>query len=103
MVTEDELVGWHHRPDGHVFEQTPGDSEGQGSLACCHSWGCKELYMTEQLNNNKDCGIQSYHFMAKRWGKTGNMTHFLFLGSQITANMTAASILEDICSLEGKL
>ena len=43
MVTEDELVGWHHRPDGHEFEQTPGDSEGQGSLVCCSPRGRKEL------------------------------------------------------------
>ena len=52
MVTEDELVGWHHRPDGHVFEQTPGDSEGQGSLMCCSPWGCKESDMTERLNSD---------------------------------------------------
>ena len=38
MVTEDETVGWHHRLNGHEFEQTPGDSEGEGSLACCSSW-----------------------------------------------------------------
>ena len=37
----------------HEFEQTPGDSEEQGSLACCSPWGCKALDMTEQLNNNK--------------------------------------------------
>ena len=40
-MTEDEIVGWHHRLNGHEFEQTPGDSEGQGSLACCSSWGCR--------------------------------------------------------------
>ena len=34
-LTEDEMVGWHHQLDGHEFEQTPGDGEGQGSLACC--------------------------------------------------------------------
>ena len=34
-MTEDEMVGWHHRLDGHVFEQAPGDDKGQGSLACC--------------------------------------------------------------------
>ena len=34
-TTEDEMVGWHHRLNGHEFEQTPGDNEGQGSLACC--------------------------------------------------------------------
>ena len=45
-TTEDEMVGWHHRLDGHEFEQTPGYSEGQGSLACCKLWGCKELDMT---------------------------------------------------------
>ena len=51
-ATEDEAVGWHHRLNGHEFEQTPGDSEGQGSLACCSPWGCKELGMTWGLNNN---------------------------------------------------
>ena len=39
--------------NGHEFEQTPGDSEGQGSLACCSLWDCEELDMTERLNNNK--------------------------------------------------
>jgi len=38
--------GWHHRLNGHEFEQTPGDNEGQGNLACCSPWGCKELDMT---------------------------------------------------------
>ena len=49
-VTEDEMIGRHHRHNGHEFEQTLGDSEGQGSLACCDSWGCKESDTTEQLN-----------------------------------------------------
>ena len=39
---EDEMVGWHHQLNGHEFEQTPGDSEGQGNLVCCSPWGCKE-------------------------------------------------------------
>ena len=47
------MVGRHHRLNGHEFEQTPGDGDGQGSLACYSSWGRKEFYMTEQLNNNK--------------------------------------------------
>ena len=51
-MTEDEMVGWHHRFNGYEFEQTLGDSEGQGSLACCSPWGCKESDMIEQLNNN---------------------------------------------------
>ena len=49
-MTEDEMVGWHHRLDGHGFEWTPGVGDGQGGLACCGSWGHKELDMTEQLN-----------------------------------------------------
>ena len=55
-MTEDEVVGWHHRLHGHKFEQAPGDSEGQGSLACCSPWGCTELDMTEQLNNKNNKG-----------------------------------------------
>ena len=45
------MVGWYHRLNGHEFEQTPGDSEGLGSLVCCSPWGRKELDMTERLNN----------------------------------------------------
>ena len=45
-ATEDEMVEWHHWLSGHVFEQTPEDSEGQESLVCCSSWGCKELDVT---------------------------------------------------------
>ena len=41
-MTEDEMVGWHHRLNEREFEQTPGDTEGQGSLACCSPWGHKE-------------------------------------------------------------
>ena len=52
-VTEDEMAGWHHRLNGHELGQTPGDGEGQGSLACCSPWGCRESDMTWQLNNNK--------------------------------------------------
>ena len=52
-MTEDEMVGGHHRLDGHEFEQTPGDSEGQGSLMCYSPWGHKELDMTEQQQQVK--------------------------------------------------
>ena len=51
-MTEDEMAGCHYRLDGHKFEQTLGDSKGQGSLACCSPWGYKESDTTEQLNNN---------------------------------------------------
>ena len=46
-MTEDEMVRWHHQLNGHEFEQTTGDSEGQGSLACCSSQGCKGSNMTQ--------------------------------------------------------
>ena len=44
---QDETVGWHHRLNGHEFEQAPVIGDGQGGLACCDSWGHKELDMTE--------------------------------------------------------
>ena len=50
VQTEDEMVGWHHRLDRHEFEQAPGVGDGQGSMACCSPWGCKDLDTTELLN-----------------------------------------------------
>ena len=52
-MTGDEMVEWHHRRDGHEFEQTLKDCEGQGSLACCSPWSCKESDMTEQQQQLK--------------------------------------------------
>ena len=46
-MTEDEMVGWHHRPNGHEFEWTLGIDNGQGGLVCCGSWVRKELDTTE--------------------------------------------------------
>ena len=46
-MTEDEMVGWHHRLNEHEFEQAPGAGDGQEGLACCDSRGRKELDMTE--------------------------------------------------------
>ena len=46
-MTEDKMVGWHHRLNRHEFDQTPGDGRGQGSLVCCSSWGHKDSDMTE--------------------------------------------------------
>ena len=48
--TEDEVVGCHHQLDGHEFEQAPGVGDGQGSLAYCSPWGCKESDTTERLH-----------------------------------------------------
>ena len=56
-MTEDKMVGWHHQLNGHEFQQAPGDSEGQRSLAYCNTWGLKESDRTEQLNNNNNCYI----------------------------------------------
>ena len=59
MIEGKRRRGWHRRrwlesiTDSVDFEQTPGGSEGQGSLAYCSPWGCKESDLTEQLNNNK--------------------------------------------------
>ena len=49
-MTEDEMVGWHHRLNGHEFGWTLGVGDGQGGLACCSSWNCKESDTTEWLN-----------------------------------------------------
>ena len=46
-MIEDEMVGWHHQLDGQEFEQALGVGDGQGSLACCSLWGCKESDTTE--------------------------------------------------------
>ena len=46
------MIRWYHQLNGHEFEETPGASEGQGSLVCCSPWGYKTLDMTELLNNN---------------------------------------------------
>ena len=69
-MTEDEMVGWHHQIDGHGFEWTLGVGDGQGGLACCNSWGCKESDMTEwlnwtelNLNNGTDKGPRSSMFL----------------------------------------
>ena len=67
-MTEDEMVGWHHRLNGHAFEQTPGDSERQGSLACCSPWVLKESDTSWQLNNNNTLILQL-------WG-AGHQQHF---------------------------
>ena len=49
-MTEDEMVGWHHRLNGHESGCTPGVGDGQGGLACCSPWGHKESDMTERLS-----------------------------------------------------
>ena len=62
-MTEDEVVGWHHGLNDHEFEQAPRVGDGQGSLACCSAWSCKESDMTEQLNNNSKAYSQQYYIV----------------------------------------
>ena len=58
-MTEDEMVGWHYRLNGHEFEQALGDGEGQGNLICYSPQGCKKSNTTEQLNKNNTKGNKS--------------------------------------------
>ena len=93
------MVGWRHQLNGHEFEQTPGDSEGQGSLVYCNPWGHKELAMTEQLKEESEkaglkLNIQKTKIMAygpiTSWQIDGEtmetVTYFIFWGSKITAD-----------------
>ena len=68
-TTEDEMVGWHPQLNGHEFEQAPGDSEGQGSTACCSLWGHDKLDMTEQLNwtDEREVYFPAAHFFLIEW------------------------------------
>ena len=71
VTTEGEMVGWHHRLDGHGFGWTLGVGDGQGGLACCGSWGRKELDTTEQLNwltevcslEQVYCQLTNFHYI----------------------------------------
>ena len=74
-MTEDEMVRWHHQLNGHEFEQTLGDSGGQGSLACCSPWGCKELDEIKRLNNKQSHPPGCNSFLP--------LSHFIFLLGQV--------------------
>ena len=77
-ATKDEMVGRHHQLNGHEFEQTLGESEGQGSLVRCNLWGCKESDTTEQLNSNKDGLHYCTCFSLSLREGTGSVTiHFI--------------------------
>ena len=70
-MTENEMAGWHHQLNAHEFGWTPGVGDGQGGLACCNSWGRKELDMTEWLNWTELMGKKDTlcHFY---WNKNSN-------------------------------
>ena len=67
-ITEDEMVGWHHRLYGHKFEQAPGVGDVQGSLACCNLWGCKSQTQlsscTDSLNECKNSELDQKTFQV---------------------------------------
>ena len=76
------MVGWHHRLDGHEFEQAPGDGEGQGNQACCSSWGCRARHnlATEQqymLGCTFKVNLTSLHVPQKK-----RKVHHLFLNGR---------------------
>ena len=71
-MTEDEMVVWHHWHDGHEFEQAPGVGNGQGSLACCSPWGCKESDKTEWLNWTE---LNHYPYHSFDSGQTTGREH----------------------------
>ena len=75
-TTEDEMVGWHHRLDGHESEQAPGIGDGQGGLACCSLQGHKELDTSEQLN-------WTWPHSTKKWM---SMSSNLKVSAQLTQN-----------------
>ena len=78
----DKMVEWHHRLNGHEFEQVPGDGEWQGSLACCSTWSHKVSHTTERLNNNNECYFVNKSFepekKVKTFGKTWGQIHNIF-------------------------
>ena len=61
-MTEDEMVGWHHRLKGHQFEHTPEDGEGQGSLVCYSPWGHKHSDMTEWLKSKHKSSKKQFNW-----------------------------------------
>ena len=75
-TTEDEMAGWHHRLDGREFEWTLGVGDGQGGLACCDSWGCKESDMTEWLNwtENSLTILKGHYYYTMRVLKHRNIS-----------------------------
>ena len=76
-TTADKTAVWHHRLNGHEFEWTPGVGDGQGGLACCNAWGCKESDTTEwltELNWTCHCGAQTWNL---GWGKGASEGGFM--------------------------
>ena len=75
-TTENEMAGWHHRLNGHEFEQTLGDGGGQGSLTWCSPWGSEESNTTKQLNNNNYNNPSPVHTQSSRFSQPISMSSF---------------------------
>ena len=105
-MTEDEMVGWHHRLNGHEFKQAPGDSEGQGSLVRCSPWD-RELDTTEQLNNKqqqtrKKLGKGEAHVLASQSSHLpGDLTSQVSWGQKILTSQRTRGPVSTLGSTEG--
>ena len=102
MVTEDEMAGQHHRFNGHKFEQTPGDSEGQGNLACCSPWGCKEsdIVTEQQQQSALTAGGRGGRVSFGRWagqGVEGSINHMAGTMARMSAKLSWDGQLEHLC------
>ena len=80
------MVGWHHQLTGHEFEQTLGDSEGQGSL-CCDPWGHKELNTTQQLKNNNNHRFSCLRLSMVLSGLCGSTAETVTLDAVLTTSI----------------
>ena len=89
-MTEDEMVGWHHQHNGHEYEQTLGDGEGQENLVCCSPWGGKELDMAEWLNNNNPTASQGRTVFLIHLGA---YTHFYLLFRPLHMQFSLTKVL----------
>ena len=100
QTTEDEMVGWHHRLNGHEFEQTPGDSEGQGSLVCYSPWGHKELDMTDwtELSPFSVANFTSWKHSVRARAHTHTHTHTQTWKSENSLGITSFSLAYPPCS-----
>ena len=97
-ATEDEIVGWHHQLNGHEFEQTPGDSEGQRSLPCCRPRDCKRSDTTGWLNNKDYVSTCHFNFCWIVRTEPTNNIYTLFDGSEKGETISPEqSILISLC------
>ena len=92
-MTEDEMVGWHRRLNGHEFAQAVGVGDGRESLACCSPWGCKELDTTEWLNWTEPIIRE---FWAMRISNNNYEQTYWMLGSmQVGASLMALPTMQE--------